>query len=245
MPRRVHLDGGPDLLGQSNEWSLRDLSLDPCELGARNQQVDAEALLLVDQPLGHFLRRPDDRACIERSVERPVDRSGHSLPPAGHLSSQGFAGGGELRGLVGNEDRPHHQRQGRMLRIGQQRAVVRQVVGDLIEGLHRGREVGEVASSGLGETFWTKGGHRERGVRALVGLERRALGSPIVFAPEREDPVEGVIEAVALLRRRNPEGFKHRLLEAPSQSDQESSLWELVEGRNLGCDLLRGVKREE
>ena len=116
---------------------------------------------------------------------------------------------------------------------------------DLVEGLDGRRQVGEATAGRLGEALRTERGHRERRVGPLAGRERGPFVAGVVLSPEGQDPVEGVVEAVALLRRWHAERLEHRLLETAAEADQEPPPGELVEGRDLRCDLLRRMQGKQ
>ena len=120
------------------------------------------------------------------------------------------------------------------------------VVGlDLFEGLDRGGQVGERPARRLGEALGTERGDREGRVGALPRGQGGRLVAFVVIAPEIEDPVEGIVESIALLRRRHAEGLEHRFLEAATEPDQQPTAGQLVEGGDLRRDLLGRVQGEE
>ena len=117
------------------------------------------------------------------------------------------------------------------------------IVEDLIEGFDGRGEVGEVAPRRLCETFGAEGRDCERRVRTLKRLKCAGRRSSVVFRPECEHPVEGVVEPVALLGGRYAESFEHRLLEAAPESNQKPAPRDLIEGGDFRGDFFRWVER--
>ena len=114
---------------------------------------------------------------------------------------------------------------------------------DLVECFDGGGEIGKAPTRGLSESFRTESSDGERRVRPLVGLKRAAVGALIVFGPERENPVQGFVEAISLLGRRDVEGLEHGFLETPAEPDQEAALAELIEAGDLRSDFFGGMER--
>ena len=77
------------------------------------------------------------------------------------------------------------------------------------------------AARGLGESLGAEGCDGEGRMRTLMGGVRAALRSAL--APEREHPIEGFVEAVALFGGGHAECLEHPLLESAAEPDHGAS----------------------